>query len=70
MLSFITFKDATEQLEIVTDEKSITELIEYLNSIKKSKDHMHLIIGNELDEIPIYGERLGKTLNAKHVNSA
>ena len=67
MLSFITFKDAPEQLEIVADSKGIEELIDYLNDIKKYKDHIHLILGNELEEIAISEERKGKTLIAKHV---
>jgi len=67
MLSFITFNDAPEQLEIVADDKGIDELILYLKDIKKNKDHMHLTLGNELEAIPIYEERKGKTLIAKHV---
>ncbi len=67
MLSFITFKDAPEQLEIVADSKGIEELIGYLNDINNCKDHIHLILGNELEEVAICEERKGKTLIAKHV---
>lgn len=67
MLSFITFKDAPEQLEIIADEQGINELIEYLEFVKKSKDHMHLIEGNELDKYQVEGQRRNKTLSAKHV---
>lgn len=67
MISFVTFIDAPEQLELIVDDKGIDELIDYLNYIKKDKDHMHLILGNELEEVPIYGERKGKTIIAKHV---
>lgn len=67
MLSFITFRDAPEQLEIVADSKGIEELIGYLNGINKYKDHIHLIIGNELEEVYISEDRKGKTLIAKHV---
>ena len=67
MISFITFKDAPEQLEIVVDEQGIKELIVYLEYVKKSKDHMHLTIGSEINPFPIHGIRKGKTLYAKHV---
>lgn len=48
MLSFITYRDAIEQVEIIADEQGIDELISYLNYIKVNKDHMHLTIGSEL----------------------
>lgn len=67
MLSFITFRDAPEQLEIVADDQGIQELIQYLEGIKKNKDHMHLIIDSEINPFPISGKREGKTLFAKHV---
>lgn len=67
MLSFITYKDAPKQLEIVADEQGINELIEYLVYVKQSKDHMHLLEGNELDIYKIEGKRKGKTFSAKHV---
>lgn len=67
MLSFITFIDAPEQLEIVADNKGIEELISYLEEIKKNNDHTHLIIDSEIDPFPITGNRKGKTLFAKHV---
>lgn len=67
MLSFITFKDAPEQLEIVADDHGIKNLIEYLEGIKKGKDHMHLVIDNEINPFPISKNRKGKTLFAKHV---
>ena len=67
MLSFVTFKDAPEQIEIVANQIGFEELIEYLEAVKNSKDHMHLVIDSELNEISIFGKRKGKTLNAKHV---
>lgn len=67
MLSFLTFTDAPEQLEIIGDEQGIDELIDYLKFIKKNKDHMHLVVGTELNEYKIIGERKGKTISAKHV---
>ncbi|MDR1876330.1 MAG: hypothetical protein LBQ84_01755 [Flavobacteriaceae bacterium] len=44
MLSFITYKDLPEQIEIVADRQGIEELIQYLKEIKRDKDHMHLLI--------------------------
>ncbi|MGZ5243994.1 MAG: hypothetical protein ACXWDO_00850 [Bacteroidia bacterium] len=67
MLSFITFKDAPEELEIVADEQGIEDLIQYLQGIKNQKDHMHLIIDSEIDPYPIGEMMKGKTLYAKHV---
>ena len=67
MLSFITYKDAPEQLEIVGDSNGLQELINYLESIRESKDHMHLTIDSEIDPYPISGDRKGKTIFAKHV---
>lgn len=67
MLSFITFKDAPEQLEIIADEIGLQDLIDYLESIKKSKDHMHLTIQSEIDPYKIEGKRNGLTFYAKHV---
>lgn len=34
MLSFISFKDDSEQIGIVADERGVTELIEYLEYVK------------------------------------
>ena len=67
MLSFITYKDAPEQLEIVADDQGIEDLIQYLEGVKKEKDHMHLTIDSEINPYPISIEREGKTLYAKHV---
>lgn len=67
MLSFITFKDAPEQLEIIADEQGINDLISYLEDIKKQKDHLHLTIDTELNQYPIGEARKGKTLYAKQV---
>ena len=53
MLSFITYKNHPEQIEIVGDENGLQELIYHLNEVKRSKDHIHLIIGSEIDEFPI-----------------
>ncbi len=67
MISFITYKDAIEQVEIVADEQGIDELISYLQGIKKQKDHMHLIIDSEINPYPISKKMKGKTFYAKHV---
>lgn len=67
MLSFITFKDATEQLEIVADENGLIELISLLKEVMKTKDHFHLTEGVEIDSYPIEGNRRGKSISAKHV---
>lgn len=53
MLVFVSFPSAPEQIEIVADAQGIDDLILYLNSIKKNKDHMHLTIGTELDNYPL-----------------
>jgi len=53
MLSFIMYKDALEQLEIVADEEGLDDLILYLQSVRRSKNHMHLIIDSELDPYPL-----------------
>lgn len=67
MLSFITYKNHPEELEIVGDEKGLQELIDYLNEVKQCKDHMHLIVGNELDEYPIPENRKSIVGSAKAV---
>lgn len=67
MLSFITFTDAPEQLEIIVDEQGINDLITYLEDIKKQKDHIHLTIDTELNQYPIGKAREGKSLSAKQV---
>jgi hypothetical protein len=53
MLSFLTYKDATEQLEIIVDNKGIDDLIKYLKFIKEKNDHIHLLIDTELDNYSI-----------------
>ena len=67
MLSFITYKNHPEQIEIVGDEKGLQELINYLNEVKQGKDHMHLIVDNELDEYPIPENRKHIVGSAKAV---
>lgn len=67
MLSFITFEDSIEQVEILFDEEGVDELISYLNYVKNSKDHLHLNIDTELDPAEITGERVGKSFYAKYV---
>ena len=67
MLSFIAFAKAPEQIEIVADAAGIDELISYLESIKREKDHMHLLIGNELDTYPIPVERQTQVYSLKSV---
>ena len=37
-------------IEVILNNEGINELINYLNLIKETKDHLHLVAGNELDE--------------------
>lgn len=67
MLSFITYKHHPEELEIVADEEGLQNLIHYLTSIRTGKDHMHLIVGAEIDEFPIPEERKNVVCSAKSV---
>ena len=67
MISFITYKEAPEQVEIVADNQGIDDLILYLQGIKKGKDHMHLINGSEIIDYPIPDERKKIVFNVKHV---
>ena len=67
MLSFILYKNGVEQLEIIADNQGIDDLIHYLESIKVQKDHMHLIIGSEINEFPINYNRKDIVTFAKHV---
>lgn len=67
MLSFITYKDAIEQVEIVADAEGIDQLIDCLEFVKKSKDHVHLNIDSELDPFEMTENRIGLTFYAKHV---
>lgn len=57
MLSFIAYKNAPEQIEIVADEKGINDLILYLEGIKRDKDHMHLIMDSEINSYPVSEDR-------------
>lgn len=66
MLSFITYKSAPEQLEILADEKGLEELISYLQHLKDAKDHMHLIIDSEIDRYPLPPNR-PEVLYAKQI---
>ena len=67
MLSFITYKNVIEQLEIIVDEQGVDDLIDYLKYVKDKKDHMHLIIDTELDKYPIPKEKEGSIFYAKKV---
>ena len=67
MLSFISYKRAHEQLEIIVDDKGIDELIDYLESVKEDKDHLHLTIGTELDDYDIPEGRENILTTAKKV---
>lgn len=65
MITFINYKNIPEQLEIIVDKQGIEELIEYLNFVKQSEDHIHLTLGTELNEYP---EKLQEdVINAKSV---
>lgn len=66
MLSFITYKNAPE-VEIVADDQGIDDLILYLQSIKRGKDHMHLIMDSEINDYPIPAERGNIVVNIKQV---
>lgn len=66
MLSFIGYTEAKEPIEIVADEQGIDDLIFYLQGIKKGKDHMHLIVGSELDSYSTSNVKAGVTI-IKHV---
>lgn len=66
MLSFIGYAEAKEQIEIVADEQGIDDLILYLQVIKESKDHMHLVIDSEVNSYPISNPKAGVTV-IKHV---
>jgi hypothetical protein len=43
-------------IEVYLDKEGIEELISYLNYIKKDNDHIHLLVGNELNENTIQEE--------------
>jgi hypothetical protein len=67
MLSFITYKEVPEQIEIVADDQGIDQLIAYLAGTKAQKDHMHLIIDSEIDRYPIAADRKGIVFSVKQV---
>jgi len=67
MISFITYNNLPEQIEIVLDNQGIDELISYLEEIRKTKDHFHLTIDTELNKYPIAKRMKGKTINVKSV---
>jgi hypothetical protein len=67
MLSFITYKQVPEQIEVLFDEKGIEDLILYLQSLRQSQDHMHLVVGNELDNYEVLPERDNIVCSVKHV---
>ena len=67
MLSFVAFAEAPEQIEIVADTNGLSELISYLEGIKRDKDHTHLLIGVELDEYPVPTERQSFVYSLKSV---
>lgn len=53
MLSFVTYKNIPEQLEIIVDKQGVEDLISYLKNVMEKKDHLHLIIDTELDKYSI-----------------
>lgn len=67
MLSFITYKEAPGQIEIVADDQGIEDLILYLQGIKKGKDHMHLTIDSEINNYPIPFDRKKSVIVIKQV---
>ncbi|HEV7332741.1 MAG TPA: hypothetical protein VGN63_17005 [Flavisolibacter sp.] len=58
---------APDQIEIIADDSGVDDLILYLQSIKKDKDHMHLIIDSEINAFPIEEEQKEKVIIIKHV---
>ncbi len=67
MLSFISYSNSKDQIEIIADQQGIEDLILYLESIKKDKDHMHLIIDSEINNYPIIKERKDKVIIIQQV---
>lgn len=67
MLSFITYKSAPEQIEIVGDKLGLQALIDYLESVKNAQDHMHLIFESEINDYPISQEQQHEVVIIKHV---
>ena len=67
MLSFITYKNVPEQIEILLDETGIDDMILYLTSLKRTKDHLHLIVGNELDSYAVLPDQEPIICSVKHV---
>jgi hypothetical protein len=67
MLTFVLFKDAPEQVEILLDSKGADELIQYLTFVRDGKDHMHLNIDSEIDPLVLPGVRSAEVFHAKHV---
>ena len=53
MIIFLINKSKCEEIEILVDEKGVEELISYLKFIKDTNDHMHLLIGCEIDPIKL-----------------
>lgn len=67
MLSFITYKIAPEEVEIVADASGIDDLIHYLQGIKDGQDHMHLIMDSEINDYPIPSERRNQIVVVRQV---
>ena len=53
-----------EGVEIIFDSHGIDEFISYLQLIRKEKDSMHLLVGNELSEEKVSEKA---NTNVKHV---
>jgi hypothetical protein len=67
MLSFISYNNSKDQIEIIADQHGIEDLILYLKAIKKDKDHMHLIIDGEINNYPIIEERKDQVIIIQQV---
>lgn len=67
MLSFINSALAPEQVEIEVDSDGIRELIDYLQFVERSKDHIHLTVGTELNQVSIPKGRQSLFINVKSV---
>ena len=67
MLSFINSSLAPEQVEIEVDSDGIKELINYLQFVERSKDHIHLTIDTELIQSAIPKDRQPLFINVKSV---
>lgn len=67
MLSFINFKNYPEKLEIQGNKDGFIELIKILENVINTKEHYHLIEGNEIDEYKIKFEDVEGLTSVKSI---